>query len=532
MLRVVLQERVVDRAVGQVFQNEFAGEGPGLDLGQDALHLMPGIVGDDAPAPGDIAVLGGGGNPVPHARNALLVDQVHDQFHFVETLKIGHLGLVARGHQGLKTRPDELGQAAAKDHLFPEKVGLGLFFKGGLQNAGAGAADGLSVGQGDLQGVAGGVLVDGHQGRDSLAFHIGRADQVTRALGGDHEHVHIRRGDDLAEMDIEAVGEHEGLAALEVRLDVGLVDVGLQVILGQDLDDVRLGRDLPGVRDLEAIRPGLLDGLFGALADEHLDARILQVQGLVTALVAVADDADCFSFQNIQIRVLLVIDLRHFILLGCFARKRVFLLQEPHAALDGPRSAQRLLKVGLSGLSSLHFDLLFLFLMDFLAPGNGHFPGANHLDNAIVLQKLDHAVDLALLARDFDDEAFQGHVHDLPVKATHNLHDLATRRGIGFHLDEGQVPGDEIVLGQVDHPDGIHQLVELFFDLVDDTVVAPDHDGHTRHLGIVGHPDHQAVDVIASGREKVGHPGQDPAVIVDQNRDGMSHLRSPFALAA
>ena len=52
VLGVVLQQRVVDRAVGLVFQDEFPGEGAGLDLGQDALHLMPGIVVDDARGPG------------------------------------------------------------------------------------------------------------------------------------------------------------------------------------------------------------------------------------------------------------------------------------------------------------------------------------------------------------------------------------------------------------------------------------------------------------------------------------------------
>ena len=56
-------------------------------------------------------------------------------------------------------------------------------------HAGAGAADGVGVGQGEVLGLAGGVLVDGDEARHAAALGVGAAHEVAGALGGDHDHV-------------------------------------------------------------------------------------------------------------------------------------------------------------------------------------------------------------------------------------------------------------------------------------------------------------------------------------------------------
>jgi len=48
----------------------------------------------------------------------------------VEALKVGDLRLIARFDQGVEPRLDQLGNAAAKDRLLTEEVGLGLFLEG------------------------------------------------------------------------------------------------------------------------------------------------------------------------------------------------------------------------------------------------------------------------------------------------------------------------------------------------------------------------------------------------------------------
>ena len=91
-----------------------------------------------------------GGRTRAHVGDAALVDQVHDQLHLVQALEIGHLGGVAGLDQGLVAALDQLDQAAAEHDLLAEQVGLALFLEGGLDDAGAAAADGGGVGQAEV----------------------------------------------------------------------------------------------------------------------------------------------------------------------------------------------------------------------------------------------------------------------------------------------------------------------------------------------------------------------------------------------
>ena len=61
---------------------------------------------------------------------------------------------------------------------------------------------------------------------------------MARSLRSDHDHVYICRRNDLFEVDIEAVCEHQHVAGLQVGLDVFLVHVCLQLIVDQDHDDI------------------------------------------------------------------------------------------------------------------------------------------------------------------------------------------------------------------------------------------------------------------------------------------------------
>ena len=131
---------------GLVFEDEFLGEVAGLDLGQDALHLRLGLVGDDARAAGQVAVFSGVGDGVAHVGDAALVDEVDDQLHFVQALEVGHLGGVAGLHQGLEAVLDQGGQAATKDHLLTKEVGLALLAEAGLDDTGAATAVGRGIG--------------------------------------------------------------------------------------------------------------------------------------------------------------------------------------------------------------------------------------------------------------------------------------------------------------------------------------------------------------------------------------------------
>ena len=112
---------------------------------------------------GEVAVLGGVGDRVAHAGDALLVHEVDDQLHLVEALEVRHLRRVAGLDERLEPGLHERGEAAAQHDLLAEQVGLGLLGERRLDDAGAGAADGVGVRQREVAGLPGRVLLDGDE---------------------------------------------------------------------------------------------------------------------------------------------------------------------------------------------------------------------------------------------------------------------------------------------------------------------------------------------------------------------------------
>ena len=150
---------------GAVLRDPLARERAVLDLAEHVLHRLAGRVGDDPLAARQVAVLGRVGDRVAHARDPLLVHEVHDQLELVQALEVRELRVVAGVDQRLVAGGHELGDAAAEHGLLAEEVGLGLVLEGRLDHAAARAADALGVGQRELLRVAGRVRVDRDQAR-------------------------------------------------------------------------------------------------------------------------------------------------------------------------------------------------------------------------------------------------------------------------------------------------------------------------------------------------------------------------------
>ena len=83
---------------------------------------------------------------------------------------------------------------------------------------------------------------------------------MSRSLGRDHCNIHILGRYDAAEMNVEAVGEHQHVPGLKIRLDIILIQIRLLFIVDQDHNDIRLLRGLGGSIDLKALLYGLVPG--------------------------------------------------------------------------------------------------------------------------------------------------------------------------------------------------------------------------------------------------------------------------------
>ena len=298
-------------APGLALGDPVAGERPVLDLLEDLLHRLADVLVDD-PRPADVvAVLGRVADAEAHEVEAAAVHQVDDQLELVHRLEVGELGLVAGLDQRLEAHLDQRRGPAAQDGLLAEQVGLGLLGEGRLEDARPGRADRPAVGEDAVARGPGLVAMDREQGGHAAAGPVDRAEQVARALRRDHPDVDDAGRVDPPEVDVEAVGEHQQVAGAQVRGDLLVVDRLLGGVGDEDHDHVG---GLDGIGDVGHAQAGLR-GQRPALrprreADDDVDARFVEVQGVGVALAAVADDRDGLPGERRRIRVVVVVHRR------------------------------------------------------------------------------------------------------------------------------------------------------------------------------------------------------------------------------
>src|ERR1700722_6180579 len=261
MIGAALHQRVVDGAAGLVLGDPFLREHAALDFAEDFLHLGAGLLGDDAFAAGDVAVLRGVADREAHAADARFVDEIDDEFHFMQTFKISHLGSVTGFDERLETRKDQFRATAAEDGLFAEQIGLGFFANRGLEDRGASGADTLGPRERDLLGFAGGVLMDRDERRNTFALGVHAADEMTGPFRGDEKYIDILGRDDLAEMQRETVRDAERLAFFQVRRDVAAVGLAMARVGDRHHDHVGLLRRVGDRKNFETLLFGTLGGL-------------------------------------------------------------------------------------------------------------------------------------------------------------------------------------------------------------------------------------------------------------------------------
>src|SRR5260370_35471526 len=114
---------------------------------------------------------------------------------------------------------------------------------------------------------------------------------MARRVGRDDRYVNILWRGDLAEVNVEAVREHERLAGGHVGGDFVVIEVALDVVGDQDHDDIRGFGGLGSGADLEAGGLGFHPAFAaGVEADDDVDASIAKVERGGMSLAAAAND--------------------------------------------------------------------------------------------------------------------------------------------------------------------------------------------------------------------------------------------------
>jgi hypothetical protein len=158
-----------------------------------------------ARAAGEIAILGGVADGIAHVIQAADVDQIDDQFHFVDAFEVRHFLGITGFDECFESGLDERGKSAAEDGLFAEEIGFAFVLESGFDDAAASAADTARPCEADGSGFASGILMDGEQTRNTAAALKFAAHQMAGAFGSDHQDIHILGRHDGFEMNIESV---------------------------------------------------------------------------------------------------------------------------------------------------------------------------------------------------------------------------------------------------------------------------------------------------------------------------------------
>ncbi|HET9387630.1 MAG TPA: hypothetical protein VFO67_21020 [Gemmatimonadales bacterium] len=296
-------------SAGPGLRDPLFGKCAAADVRQQALHFLTHGGRDDALTPGQITILGGVADRMPHEAEAAPIDQIDDQLQLVETFEVRHLGRVPGFGQRLEAGLNQRRHAAAQHRLLAEQVGFGFFGERRGEDARARATDPGRIRERVLERLAAGVLVHGDEARHAAAGLIFTAHEVSWRLGRDHRDIDAWRRLDLAEMDVEAVREHQRLSSPERGGHRGLIDCALLGVGHEHHDHItRLG----GVGD----RPHLQAVVARALPrravrpqpHDYARTALLQVERVGVPLTAVADDGEHAIAQSCTVGIRLVVD--------------------------------------------------------------------------------------------------------------------------------------------------------------------------------------------------------------------------------
>src|SRR3954451_20975944 len=129
---------------------------------------------------------------------------------------------------------------------------------------------------------------------------------------GNHRNINVRRRLDFVEMDVETVGEHQGLAGRKTRSNIVPVNLALQMVRKKDHDEICCLRCLTYAQNAQPCPFSLLFALASCMqAHNDLEAGVAQVQCVCMSLAAVSDDRNGLALERRKASVLFVVSLWH-----------------------------------------------------------------------------------------------------------------------------------------------------------------------------------------------------------------------------
>ena len=111
--------------------------------------------------------------------------------------------------------------------------------------------------------------------------------------------------------------------------------------------------------------------------------------------------------------------------------------------------------------------------MSFLTcSGHGDSAGTNNLLNADGFQDVNNCLNLGCRARYLNCVGFWADIHDLAAEYVNNPQDFGPGMGLSLDPDQDHLPLNVFAVANISNLDDIDKFVQLFGDLLDNSLVA------------------------------------------------------------
>ena len=228
------------------------------------------------------------------------------------------------------------------------------------------------------------------------------------------------------------------------------------------------------------------DLLAACKPDADVHAAVLQIQRVRMPLRSVTDNRHLAVADQRQVRVGVVVNLRHW---GTSRLCRVGSLE----CLRSRVSGLGLHRIGNPGLVFGHRRRAGARRAAALAARHRDAAGAHHLEHAVWAQDVEQAVDLRPRIPRSRSRATSGATSTTRAPNTSTSCMMGAPAGrVGADLDERQIADHGGPLRDVVDADDVDQLVQVRFDPVRAAGVGLHDDGHARHAGRFGVTDRRA----------------------------------------
>ena len=232
-----------------------------LDICQDLFHCLLCFCCNDLRSCDVVTVFSCVGDRVSHSLESRLIDQVYDQFHFMDTFEICISRVISSFAKSFETSLHKCNNTTTENCLLTEEVCFCFCTECCFKKTSSCSTNSKTICKCSVKRFSCIVLFYCNQTRSSFSSLIFASYCMSRSFWCDHSNIYVLWWNDTSKMNVETMSEHQHVTLFKVWLDVFFVHICLFFIIDQNHDDICLFCSLCCCIYFKALLFGSLPGL-------------------------------------------------------------------------------------------------------------------------------------------------------------------------------------------------------------------------------------------------------------------------------